>query len=266
VRVDSHIHTARCGHGTGTVADYVRHAQQAGLDVITFTEHVPLPSDLDPSRDYAMPPEQWHDYVAEVRRATDEASDSVRVLLGAEADWLPGRMAHVTGLLAAAEWDVVLGSVHFLDGWVFDSPEHADRWEHVDVDAVWARYFEVFAEAAASGLFDVMAHPDLVKKFGHRPEGDPASHYDQAARVLAHHDLVVEVSTAGLRKPCAEIYPSRKFLEACLRHGVRVTTGSDAHCPDEVGYALDDARELLRSVGYSHMVYFEKRQAREVAL
>lgn len=263
MRIDAHVHTARCGHGTGCVAEYVAQARERGIDVITFTEHVPLPADLDPAREYAMPPEQWAEYVSEVKAAR---TDDVRVLLGAEADWLPGWNDHVRGFLQAADWDVVLGSVHFLDGWPFDSPAHAAEWETADVDAVWERYFEVLRDAASSGLFDVMAHPDLVKKFGYRPSVDPAEMFDATAELLSDTGLAVEVSTAGLRKPCAEIYPSEEFLHACRRHGVPVTTGSDAHAPSEVGFALDQAVELLRRVGYTEMVYFEKRRPREVAL
>lgn len=263
VRVDSHMHTSRCGHGAGVASEYLAHAEETGIDVITFTEHVPLPGDLDPEREYAMPPEQWSDYVAEIR-ALD--SESVRIMLGAEADWLPGRMDHVTALLAEAEWDVVLGSVHMIEEWPFDDPELVSMWDGKDVDEVWRTYFEVFIDAARSGLFDCMAHPDLVKKFGHRPVADPAPLYLQAAQVLAAEGVAIEVSTAGLRKPCEELYPSDEFLSACAAEGVAVTTGSDAHCPEEVGLDLDVALGALRRVGYREIVYFEKRQPRTVNL
>ena len=263
MRVDSHMHTSRCGHGSGAPRDYLAQAERIGIDVITFTEHVPLPHDLDPEREYAMPPEQWPDYIGEV---LELESESVRVMLGAEADWLPGRMDHVRALLAEAQWDVVLGSVHMIDEWPFDDPELVSAWDDKNVDEVWRTYFDVFIDAVRSGLFDVMAHPDLVKKFGHRPSDDPAALYLDAARTLAAQGVAIEVSTAGLRKPCEEIYPSEEFLSICAAEGVSVTTGSDAHRPEEVGSDFDLALGALRRVGYREIVYFEKRQPKAVAL
>ena len=263
VRVDSHMHTARCGHAVGAPSEYLAHAEKTGIDVIAFTEHVPLPADLDPEREYAMPPEEWPEYVAEILAL---GSGPVRVMLGAEADWLPGRMDHVTALLAQAEWDVVLGSVHMIEGWAFDDPDLISQWEGKDVDAVWYTYFELFVDAARSGLFDVMAHPDLVKKFGHRPSSDSEPLFREVAEILAGEHVAIEVSTAGLRKPCKELYPSDGFLVACARAGVSVTTGSDAHRPEEVGLDLDVALDALRRVGYREIVYFDKRQPKVVGL
>ena len=263
VRVDSHIHTSRCGHGSGVPAEYLAHAEETGIDVIAFTEHVPLPGDLDPTRAYAMSPKVWSGYVAEILSLR---SDSVQVMLGAEADWLPGRMDHVTSLLAEADWDVVLGSIHMIEQWPFDDPDLVAMWDGKDIDEVWRTYFELFGDAVRSGLFDVMAHPDLVKKFGHRPSADPAPLYLEAARTLAAEDVAIEVSTAGLRKPCGELYPSEGFLSACFAEGVAVTTGSDAHRPEQVGLDMDVALGALRRVGYREIVYFEKREAKAVAL
>lgn len=259
--IDCHVHTARCGHGSGSVADMVAAAERAGLAGIVLTEHLPLPDDLDPNRVYSMPPADLRDYVAEVRDASE--ASAIPVFLGIEADWLPGRLEHVTAMLDTAEWDVVLGSVHMLDGWAFDDPDLLDSWNSHDVDEVWETYFERLCDAAASGLFDVMAHPDLVKKFGHRPSFDPAELYDAAAKCFASGGVAAEVSTAGLRKPVGEMYPSPAFLSALVAHDVALTLGSDAHSPEEVGYALSDAAGTIRSAG-GRVVSFARRKPREV--
>jgi histidinol-phosphatase (PHP family) len=246
------------------VAECVAAAEEKGLAGLTFTEHLPLPVQLDEARVYAMAPEELDDYAREVKASAERTS--ARVLLGIEADWLPGHLEHVTALLALQEWDVVLGSVHFLDDWAFDDPGLMAEWESRDVDAVWEAYFDRLCDAAASGLFDVMAHPDLVKKFGHRPSRDAEYLYDEAARCFAHAGVCAEVSTAGLRKPVGEIYPGEVFAAALVRHEVGLTVGSDAHAPGEVGYAFADALRLLRSSGARSVVHFESREMREVAL
>jgi histidinol-phosphatase (PHP family) len=261
--VDCHVHTARCGHGTGTVAEYVECARVRGLAGIALTEHLPLPDDLDPDREYSMPSVELPAYCREVEA---EAADGLRVAVGVEADWLPGRMDHVRDLLATHPWDVVLGSVHFLDQWAFDDPSLVSEWDARDVDATWERYFDLLVDAACSGMFDVMAHPDLVKKFGHRPATDPSILYDEAARAFAEAGVAAEVSTAGLRKPVGELYPGDAFLAALRRHSVPVTIGSDAHAPSEVGYCFDEARSALRLAGYDRIAWFEKRSMIEVAL
>jgi histidinol-phosphatase (PHP family) len=261
--VDCHVHTARCGHGTGSVAEFVECARVRGLCGIAMTEHLPLPDDLDPAREYSMPASDLPAYCREVE---DEVGDGLRVAVGIEADWLPGRLDYVRDLLATQPWDLVLGSVHFLDSWAFDDPSLMAEWDRRDVDATWERYFDLLVDAACSGLFDVMAHPDLVKKFGHRPASDPHLLYDEAARSFAEAGVAAEVSTAGLRKPVGEMYPGDAFLLALRRHHVPVTLGSDAHAPAEVGYCLDEARTALRRAGYDRVAWFDKRIMTEVLL
>ncbi|MDP2233434.1 MAG: PHP domain-containing protein, partial [Actinomycetota bacterium] len=196
--VDLHLHTSRCGHAEGEMSEYVDTARRAGLDVIAFTDHLPLPSHLNPDGSYAMKAEELAAYVADVREMAARV-DRPRVLLGIEADWLPEWRADTVRVLSAHPFDVVLGSVHFLDGWVFDDPDLLGEWEGRDVLAVWERYFATLAEAAGSGLFDVMAHVDLIKKFGHRPDVAPDGLYADLAAALADAQVAVEVSSAGLR-------------------------------------------------------------------
>jgi histidinol-phosphatase (PHP family) len=194
-------------------------------------------------------------YCAFVREETD-------LKLGLEADFVPGREDRMANLLDGRDWDYVLGSVHFLSEESVDMRGDWDIWRSGDPDRVWRRYFETVAEAARSGLYDVIAHPDLVKVWGDgapRPDGDLQRFYEPAVEAIAESGVAVEVSTAGLRKPVAEIYPARGFLELCLEAGAPVALSSDAHRPEQLGHEYDRALELLSDVGVGEVCVFERR-------
>ena len=153
---------------------------------------------------------------------------------------------------------------HGEPGW-----EPWDIWRGADPDKVWARYFETLGEAARSGLFDVLAHPDLVKVFAGRvpvPDGDLRRFYERAMEGIAESDVAIEVSTAGLRKPVGEIYPAPAFLELCLEAGRPVALSSDAHRPEQLGFEYERALELLGDLGVSEIAVFAGRERRMEAL
>lgn len=269
--IDLHMHTSRCRHAVGTVAEYVSAAQTAGLDVIAITDHLPLPPEMlarDPhAAEYAMPHSELSEYFAEVTAAREKVAGSgLEVLIGIEADLYPGNEDFVRETLADFPFDVVLGSVHFVDGWAFDDPSRTDGYAKWDIRALWERYFQDLINAARSGLADVIGHADLVKKFGYVPDGDLTRLLNDTADALSEAGVAVEVNTAGLRKPCAEMYPSPAFLAALHRAGVPVTIGSDAHAPAEVGFAYAEARLALEHAGYTSAVVFRSRVAEEVSL
>jgi histidinol-phosphatase (PHP family) len=194
-------------------------------------------------------------YCEFVREETD-------LRLGIEADFVPGREDRMANLLDARDWDYVIGSVHFLREAAVDHEDY-DIWLQArDAEQVWRGYFETLAEAARSGLFDVLAHPDLVKVWGRRrprPEGDPRRFYEVAVEAIAESGIAVEVSTAGLRKPVGEIYPAPAFLELCLQAGCAIALSSDAHRPQDVGAGYEQALELLERLGVDELCVFERR-------
>jgi len=198
------------------------------------------------------------DYCAFVREETD-------LRLGIEADFVPGREDRMANLLEAREWDYVVGSVHFLGDRAVDYDKY-DVWTSGESpDRVWKRYFEWLGEAARCGLFDILAHPDLVKVWGKerpRPDGDLRRYYERAMDGIAESRIAVEVSTAGLRKPVGELYPAPAFLEMCVEAGCPIALSSDAHTPDQLGAGYDEALEALERVGVTELSVFERRQRR----
>lgn len=198
-------------------------------------------------------------YCGFVRERTD-------LRLGIEADFVPGGEDRMANLLDERDFDYVLGSVHFLRDEAVDMDDDHSVWGRGrGPEEIWRRYFQTLAEAARSGLFDILAHPDLVKVWGPerpRPEGDLRRYYEPAVEAIAEADVAVEVSTAGLRKPVRELYPAEAFLEMCVDAGAPVALSSDAHRPEDVGADYAQALELLERVGIGELCVFERRTRR----
>jgi histidinol-phosphatase (PHP family) len=259
--VDYHNHTARCGHAEGSMEEYVERAIALGLREIGFADHLYLyflpEGQRDPS--LAMAEEQLPGYVDSVLRLRQQYPE-IAVRLGIEADYIPGQEELLQWALAPYPWDYVYGSIHFIDDWGFDDSRYIHRYDDWDLDGLYSRYFDLVKGAAASGLFDVMGHLDVIKKFGHRPKGDAAGLYASVAAALKDAGVAIEVSTAGLRKPVGEIYPGPDLLLGCARQGVPISLGSDSHKPEEVGFQLDWAVETAKAAGYGEIMRFESRR------
>jgi histidinol-phosphatase (PHP family) len=241
---------------------YLAAASEHGIEELGVSEHIYR---------FAEALEVWdHPYWR--RQARDdlgEYCDFVRTTplrLGIEADFVRGAEDKLDQLLSHHDFDYRVGSVHYLgeDGAVDDS--RYDVWAAVgDPDLLWQSYFEWVAAAARSGLFDILAHPDLIKIWGEgrpAPERDPRFHYEPAIEAIAESGIAVEVSTAGLRKPVGELYPSRAFAEMCVEVGAEFALSSDAHAPDQVGFGYDQALEFLEAVGVERLCVFEGRRRR----
>ncbi len=164
-------------------------------------------------------------------------------------------------------FDLVLGSVHYIKDWAFDNPEEKDVWDHVDVEIAWKTYFEEIGKLAESGLFDVVSHLDLPKKFGYKPS-DKAL-FEMASPVMdkiAKYGMAIEINTSGLRRPIKEIYPSFQLLCMAKERDIPIVFGSDAHTPKDVGFCFKDAVQLARQAGYKTAVKFSKREKKSYVL
>lgn len=260
---DYHTHTVRCGHAVGTMEAYVEAALAAGLTEIGFSDHIPmywLPEDQrDPGT--AMPMEQLEEYVADVLRLREQYRD-ISIRLGIEADFIPGREEDLRRILERYEWDYVIGSVHFIGDWNFDDPSKVNRYAEWDISDLYARFFTLERMAAESGLFDMMAHIDLIKKFGHRPSNDLSRLYADVAESMAKAGVAIELSTAGWRKPVGEAYPNPSLLAECCRRGVPLVISSDAHSPEEVAWHFGEAKALALATGFTQIARFERRKRR----
>lgn len=258
------MHTPLCRHATGEPTAYAAHAVTVGLEEIGFSDHSPMPrDDFD---DWRMRAADLQVYVEKVEQARAQFPQ-LRIRLALEVDFLPGQEEWVRDLARRHPWDYLIGSVHYVsEGWAIDNPHLLAEWDRHSPLAVWKAYVERLTAAADSGLFDIIGHADLCKKFGIYPEVDVAGLFTGFLETAARRGVAIELNTAGLRKSCREIYPSAAILEEAARLGVGITFGSDAHAPEETGMDFERAVELARSTGHTHWRRYQGRRYERVPL
>jgi histidinol-phosphatase (PHP family) len=259
--VDYHMHTPLCRHAVGEPTEYAAQAGRLGLEEIGFSDHSPMArDDFD---DWRMRLDQLDEYVEKVRHAQrDHPTLTIRLAL--EVDYLPGHEDWIRDLAARHEWDYFIGSVHYVtDTWDLDNPTRLSEWRRRDPDEVWSQYIGRLTMAAESGLFDIIGHADLCKKFCFYPKEDCLPLFDRFLDAARQGGTAIELNTAGLRKDCREIYPSAAILRLARLKGVPITFGSDAHAPQEVGLDLAQAVRLARSSGFTHYCRFSRRERTE---
>ncbi|MFW6162080.1 MAG: histidinol-phosphatase HisJ family protein [Planctomycetota bacterium] len=254
---DIHLHSKLCGHATGELREYVERAIALGLEAVGFAFHLPVAIPHDGKVNVTR--QELDRLAREVERLQDAYAPDIPVRFGGEADFLPGSEDEVAALAAAYPFDHLIGSVHFIDRWAFDHPAETAAYEEWDRRELYERYFALVCQAARSGLFDIVGHIDLVKKFGHRLEGDWSDLRDGVCETIRWADLCVEINTAGFDKPAGEQYASEAIVRRLAEVGVPICFGSDAHAPGEVGRYFDRAAALARSAGHTAYAAFRGR-------
>lgn len=254
--VDYHMHLRDPGervvHTLEAVERFVEVASARGVDEIGFSEHVYYFRQTRSVWTLEYQTERCvYDLDAYVDVVLEAKRQGMPVKLGLEVDYVGARQDELAALLEPYPWDYLLGSVHWIDGLAVD--QQPGLWAEASVDEVWKRYFGALAELACSGHVDVLAHPDLAKIFGMRPD---------RIEYPALDGVALEISTAGLRKPVGELYPAAPMLAS----RPPITLASDAHVPADVGRDLDRAIEHARAAGYETVTAFDGRQPRQEPL
>lgn len=261
---DYHTHTPLCRHASGEPTELAAQALRVGLTEMGFSDHNPMPQ--DDFDNWRMRASDLDNYVAKVDQARRD-NPGLIIKLALEVDYLPGYEDWVRHLATRYPWDYLIGSVHYISAdWAIDNPQQIAEWKLRDPLEVWTAYCDHLTQAAQSGLFDIIGHADLCKKFCFYPKGDTAALFRSFLHAAKEHELAIELNTAGLRKDCREIYPSLAILRLAAQEGVPITFGSDAHAPEEVGLNLAQAVELARHAGYTRWLRFTQRRAEPVQL
>lgn len=255
--VSQHNHSDMTNHGHAPLNDLVEHAYKIGMTNIAITEHYPLSRHVDPTNYVSMDKGRIPEYISTIK-SLQQKYPSMEIVIGCELDWLGKDEDRSFSEHEFDIYDVILGSVHFLDLWPFDDPTKREYWQEMGPDYIWKRYFEVWTEAVISDApFNVMAHPDLVKKFGYRPSFDPIKLYKQAAEAIASTNRMIEVNTSGKFYACKEIFPAPDLLKEFHHAGVLCTIGSDAHEVNHVNRCINDGYRLMYEAGYREVTVIQ---------
>jgi histidinol-phosphatase (PHP family) len=272
IRVDLHTHTNH-SHARDSVREMFEAGQAKGLSVQGFSEHSPRPLGYDyPSeyRDHLAA--TFEEYIAEVTELkAEQAPKGVTVLLGLEVDWLEDELDYIRAMIAAHNYDYLIAGIHFLGTWGFDTS--ADDWAPLSFDekcALYERYYRTMKRMAETRLFHIVAHPDLIKIFSvddfNRWLDRPCSMelVSEALTAVRDAGMAMEISIAGTRKPCREIYPGPRILRLARRLGLPITFASDSHATEHVAYHFDELARYAAAEGWTESLVFSREGVRSM--
>jgi len=256
-KTDYHLHTT-FSDGKTAPEEYIQYAKDAGLNEIVFSEHLSL---FKKEQIWCMNPENIFRYIEHIDNLKKN-SDGMIIKTGLEVDYISGKEEEIESFLYNLDLDYVLGSVHYLgDTTVDEGPEF---YKGKDINDLFETYFNQVTAASSSGLFDIIAHCDLIRIYGFKPAYDPEPLYRKLAKNFKKDNIAFELNTNGRNRPLADFYPDRRFLHIFAEENVPVCVNSDAHMPSRVGQYFDEAYGLIRSAGFTEMAVFTGRKRRLV--
>ncbi len=244
--LDYHVHALAHGeyeYSQAWIRQFIDTARSLKLCEIGFTEHDEYIDKID----YRLLESLGREY------------DDITIKIGLEVDYWEGREKQIQAFKDQYPYDYLIGSIHYLDDWAFDHPDYQDKFEHMDIDQIYQRYFQVLSSMVDSGLFTVVAHFDLIKKWGHRPLKHGINYYcHEVLNKIKRSDLCVEINSAGLSKPVRELYPAPEILRMMADLRIPVTLASDAHHPAQVGEGVGEGAQALWEAGYREIASFSR--------
>ena len=269
IKFDIHTHHERCGHADGKIELYIQAAIDNKLTAIGISDHTPYfgHDDDQPFPHIAMAKSDFANYVNEVLELKEKYKDQIDVLLGIESDFFPKYAEIYKAQLLKHPFDYIIGSVHHVDEL---SIFNKNRWKRLDKKGLITTketYYNLIAESAKSGLFQILGHIDAMKAYYPEFSTIPANHaVDAALQTIAEHQVAIEVNTSGKTKQVGGWYPSAEILERAYHFGVNISFGSDAHNPLRVSEDFEDVAKLLKQIGYDHWVYFKQKEQVKVPI
>ena len=264
MRLSYHNHT-NMSDGDVSLEEMIEAARQAGIDEFGISDHYCLYPGGRPI-EWSMPVVLLDEYVERIRMVAAETQSPI-IRLGLEADYFPETIEQIQEIVAVHPFDYLIGSVHFVDDFPIDTD--AGDWEAIsppERDEVWRLYWIRLKQMAESRAFDIVAHPDLPKKFGYLPSIDLEEEEQAALDAIAASGMSIEINTAGWYKPAAEMYPSLRLLREASRRNIPLQVNVDSHHPNTISRDYDRAASLAREIGYTKVVGYERRQRLTVPL
>ncbi len=250
--IDLHNHTTLCNHASGTTKEYIQQAIKQNIKVYGFSDHAPM--DFDPK--YRMKYQEIDIYEDMVLSLANEYKNEIDIKLAYEVDFID---KYTNEDITKRDVDYLIGSVHFINEWGFDNPTFIGKYKNYDIDELYSLYFLAIENMAKSNLFHIVGHLDLIKVFNKRPSKDIRLLAKKAIKAIKKSNMVVEINTAGFRKPICEQYPCINLLSLIYEENINITFSSDAHRIEDVGKDLIKVQNIAKDIGFSKCAYFSKK-------
>lgn len=276
-RVDYHVHTNYTGDATGTIEDYCEMAEKSGIKEIASTNHLNFSKfKILPELEASKAPivsirvEEVRKIYEEIEKAREQFG--IKIKFGMEIDYFEVHESKIKKLINDYPFDFILGSVHFIDGFCLSESGSANKlFQRGNVLQIYIQYFSKLKKAIESQLFDVIAHPDIVRRFAVQYADVPfekyRKHVEAVVNSLVESGVGIEMNTYGYVHPVRDSYPSLEFLKICKDFGVKIITiGSDAHSPSKLGSGLEKGIEKLKKAGYEKICLFTQRKQKELLI
>jgi histidinol-phosphatase (PHP family) len=247
--IDYHVHAVAHGeylYKQEWINEFLDQAYERGIQEIGFSEHDEYKDMLDFNL---------------LKKVQISRHNNIDVKIGLEVDYVPGREEEIRDIILQNEYDYIIGSVHYIDGWGFDHPDFKAGFDDREIDDIYSQYANILMKMVQSTCFDVVGHIDLVKIWGHRPKRRTSLYYlEPVLKAIKKYGLAVEINSAGLRKTVEEIYPASNLINMMFAYNIPITFGSDAHHPDQIGEGLVEAYRSARQAGYKYLVRLSQRE------
>lgn len=253
---DYHIHTSVSFDSEENATDALAAARSAGLKEICFTDHY----------DFHFEPDAAHDLFT--KESYDEAYANlslpgISVKRGVEFGLTDWNAPQLRALVRKYDFDFVLGSVHYADGY---DPYMKEYWNGKTVEQGFLVYLERVLECVRAHTdFDVLGHINYVCKAPHNPTRsylfykDYSEICDEIMRELVKHGKGMEINSSGVDR-VGDFLPNADFLRRFRELGGEiVTVGSDAHAKDRIGQYSTEALAILRDI-FGYVCTFDKRR------
>lgn len=263
---DYHVHLEQGPYTLDWLQQFLQRAKQVGVAELGIVEHLYRFREARHlfHNDWVEPrqTQSIQDYLNLMALAKKQR---LPVKLGLEVDYIPGTEAALGAFLRTLPLDFVIGSVHWLGDWGFDTA--ASSWEGKDVLAVYEQYYRTLTQAAQTGLFDIIGHPGNIGYYGHQPRVDDLDRLEnEFVQSIRKSKVVVEINTGGLLRPAHVVFPRLGMLRKLRAVDRDIILGSDAHRPEDVGHAFADEVRLLKEMSFSCLARFNSHKTSFPAL